>query len=288
VTLIPELGVAACGALLLVLGVAVVVAECVMSPPRAWVEAVRGYVADLQVHLAFVRSPYRGGQVALAQSVAIAVLVSVGVATGVWLLAMVIAAIVGVLPMALLRRARMERVTQIESQLDTWLLVLANALKAIPALGEAMASSVPLVGGPLGEELTIALREHALGSPLNVALRVMATRVASQPLAVAATTLEIARRTGGALSDTLESSAASLREIARLEGVVRTKTAEAKSQAWVVSFVPAVVIGLLHQTNPEVVETLIRSPRGHVVLAIAAAMWIGAIASAIKILDVDV
>lgn len=287
-TVIPELGLAACGAVLVVLALAVVIAECVMSPPRAWVEAVHGYVADIQSHLAFVRSPYSGGQVALAQGVAIAVLLSAGVATGLWMLALVLAAMVGLLPTVLLRRARMERVTQIESQLDTWLLVLANALKAIPALGEAMASSVPLVGGPLGEELAVALREHALGSPLNVALRTMATRVASQPLAVAATTLEIARRTGGALSDTLESSAASLREIARLEGVVRTKTAEAKSQAWVVSFVPAVVIGLLHKTNPEVVETLIHSPRGHVVLAIAAVMWVGAIASAIKILDVDV
>lgn len=287
-TVVPEMAFVACGAVMLVTGVAAALTMLMLSPPRACVRAVQGYVAELNRLLSFVRSPHRGAHVASLQAAVVAVLLGVGCATGLWPLSMVAAAMVAVLPVVLLKRAQMERVTQIESQLDTWLLVLANALKAMPALGEAMASSVPLVGGALGEELAVALREHALGSPLNVALRTMATRVGSQPLAVAATTLEIARRTGGALSETLESSAASLREIARLEGVVRTKTAEAKSQAWVISFVPAVVTAMLHHTNPEVIDTLIHSPRGHVVLAVAVAMWVGAIASAIKILDVDV
>ena len=42
---------------------------------------------------------------------------------------------------------------------------------------------------------------------------------------------------------------AALREIARLEGVVRTKTAEGKAQAMVVAVMPFPLIGLLNYLN---------------------------------------
>lgn len=190
-------------------------------------------------------------------------------------------------PEVVLVRKRSERIEEIETQLDTWLLVLANALKAVPALGDALASSAPLIGGPLAQELDIVMRERSLGSPLNVAMRAMARRVRSPVLAAAITTLEVASKTGGALSATLEEAAASLREMARLHGVVRTKTADSKMQAWVISFIPLVLLVVLWNASPELIEVLFENPRGHVVLAIAAVLWAGAIAGAIKILKVD-
>jgi tight adherence protein B len=178
-------------------------------------------------------------------------------------------------------------VEDIEAQLDTWMLVVANGLKAVPSLGDVMTSSLGLIGGPLAEELEVVLQEHRLGSPLNVAIRAMAIRVGSPVLTAAVTTLDVARRTGGALSETLEQAAASMREMARLQGVVRTKTAESKSQAWVISFVPAVLLAVLQKLCPDVIEALFITSRGHVVLVVAALLWVGAIVGAMRILQVD-
>lgn len=233
------------------------------------------------------RLPINGARLAWAQlfGCATALVLSLVTGTLAWLSALLL---IGGIPELVLAHAKAERTRAIEEQVDTWLLTLANALKAVPSLGEAMGSCIPLLGGPLAQELEVALHEYQLGSPLNVALRQMAVRVGSPVLLVATTTLEIARKTGGALSETLELSAASLRELARLEGVVRTKTAESKAQAWVISVIPAVILFVLDRAAPDVIAVLFESSRGHVVLAIAAVLWVAAIASAIKILHVDV
>ncbi len=259
-----------------------------VDPPRVAVLAWNDHLSRIDGRLQLVRARVTGRQIMLGQGALLACMLCLGAWSATWTVP-ALSAIAGVLgPRWWLARMHTARIVAIEAQLDTWLLLLAHALKATPALGEAMASTTTLVGGPLGQELELALREHALGSPLNVALVAMTNRVGSPVLSVAATTLEVARRTGGSLSQTLERSAASLREMARLEGVVRVKTAEGRSQAWVVSCVPAIVLWMLHELSPELIDVLFASTRGHVVLLIAALMWIGAIASAVRILRVDI
>lgn len=267
-------------------GSVVLVRHALTDPVSPSVRAWTRHVQQLDQALRFVRAPITAQQVGCAQVVlALWVLVTSAVIELPLLLALLPGLWAG--PELALRHLRSLRVQQIEDQLDTWLLVVANGLKAVPSLGDAIASSVPLIGGPFAEELAVALQEHRLGSPLHVAVLAMATRVNSPVLRAAVTTLEVARRTGGALSQTLEQAAASLREMARLQGVVRTKTAESKSQAFIISFVPAILLLVFQQLCPELIEVLFTSRRGHVVLAIAALLWVGAIAGALRILRVD-
>src|SRR5438477_388979 len=69
-------------------------------------------------------------------------------------------------PRLLLQHRCDERSARIEEQLDTFLLALANALEANPSLGEGLASAARLMPAPLGEELSLVLKQHALGNPL--------------------------------------------------------------------------------------------------------------------------
>jgi tight adherence protein B len=69
---------------------------------------------------------------------------------------------------------------------------------------------------------------------------------------------------------------------------VRTKTADGRNQAMVVGALPAVVIALLYFLHPNLLLPLFQSFKGNLLLALAFALWAGAIASALKILKVDI
>ncbi|MFI5307137.1 MAG: type II secretion system F family protein [Polyangiales bacterium] len=203
----------------------------------------------------------------------------------VWLLLLVVLIVPA--PRLFLRRRCDDRSARIEEQLDTLLLALANALKANPSLGEALASTARLLPAPLGQEISLVLKQHALGNPIDRCLTELGERVGSTVVSTAVATIRIARNAGGNLGETLESCAASLREMARLEGVVRTKTAEGRAQSALIGAVPFPLLWLLHALDPHLLDPLWDTMRGHVVVAVAAALWGTALLSARKILAVD-
>ncbi|MBL8600840.1 MAG: type II secretion system F family protein [Myxococcales bacterium] len=184
--------------------------------------------------------------------------------------------------------ARHKRQEAIEKQLDTFLLALANALKASPSLGDALNATSTLLRAPMKQELELTVKENQLGVPLDHALLNMATRVGSRAFSGALTTVLIGRQTGGDLPRILETSAATLREMARLEGVVRTKTAEGKAQAWVLGVVPPLLVGLLNWLDPLWLQPLSTTFIGYIIVAIAVAFWVAAIFAARRILAVDI
>lgn len=245
------------------------------------------YVERVDWDLRFIKSAISGRQAVIAQAVVSFGLLGASLGTGNWLWLSLVPLVLG-LPAGLVARKRLLRVVALDNQVDTWLVILANALRATPALGEAMASSARLVASPLSEELELVLREYQLGAPLDVALRTMVVRLKSRTVNVALGTLRIARNTGGNLPDTLEISAAALREIARLEGVVRTKTAEGKAQAVVVAVVPFPLIGLLDYLNPALLAPLWNTLEGYGLLFGSFVLWLLAVMWARKILDVDI
>jgi hypothetical protein len=79
------------------------------------------------------------------------------------------------------------------------------------------------------QEVDLALKEMKVGSTLDQALLHMAARVGSRQLDSALSSILIGRQVGGNLPRVLETTAGTLREMRRLEGVVRTKTAGARA-----------------------------------------------------------
>jgi tight adherence protein B len=191
-------------------------------------------------------------------------------------------------PVALLRRARTQRVIQIEAQLEGWLGSLSRSLEAAPSLGEALEVSIGMCDAPMREELKLLVNELHLGRPLGAALDKWAARVGSHVFHMAIGTLQMGRETGGRLGEVLESTAASLREMDRLEGVVRTKTAEGKFQAMVIAVVPFPLYVAVRFFDPRYFVALESTPMGHMLLGVAACLWLGAGLSARKILAVQI
>jgi tight adherence protein B len=228
-----------------------------------------------------------GRQVLWGQGFGVAAAVVAALAFAKWP-ALLFAPAIALGPRLLIERQVARRVAQIEEQIEPWLVAIANALKASPSLGEAIASTVTLMQPPMSQEVDVVSKETDLGTPLDRALQNFASRVDSNTLSGAVLALQVARKTGGNLPEMLESAASALRELARLEGVVRTKTAEGKAQAFVIGLIPAPLVLGIHTMDPHFFQPLLESFLGNLVIAGAATLWAVAILMARKILAVEV
>lgn len=273
---IAMIGVGLAGALLLIAG----------APDSAIGRALARYQADLDHEIKFLLLKTTGRRIRDAQLLALAALVVVAALIDDGYV-LVLAPFVALLPIAVLRRRRDRRRATIELQLDGWLMVLSNALKAAPSLGEALATSASLTRAPIAEEVDLVLKEVRFGSPIDQALLHMAARVGSRTLWGAVATLLVSRQTGGDVSRILEESADSLREMARLEGVVKTKTADGRAQAYVLAGMPFLLVGAIHVIDPGWLAALGRSFLGYLIVGGAAVLWVLGFLTARKILAVD-
>lgn len=181
-----------------------------------------------------------------------------------------------------------ERLRKLEELLDSWLLMLANALKASPSLGEAISNSAKLIRPPFSEEIDLVLKEMKLGTPLDQAVLNMSRRVNSRIISSSLATILVGRQTGGDLPNILETSAGTLREMARLEGVVRTKTAEGKMQVVVLAVIPFALLGMIHYMDNTWLRPLVETTLGYIIITVATVLWFVAIVLARRILSVDI
>lgn len=278
-------GLSVAGSVLLPGGAVALIVALLRDP--ALQARARAYVDRLEADLRVLQAGLTGRRAVRLQLWGVAGLLAVATACGAaWLLLPALLLVFA--PPAVLRSARTRRSAAIDLQLDGFLLALSNALKASPSLGDALAACVPLLAPPLRDELALVLREQQLGVPLDRALANMAGRVRSPVVSAAIATLRIARNTGGNLNRTLERAAASLRELARLEGVVRTKTAEGRAQTLVIALIPVPLIWGLDALDPEFLAPVWTTGGGHLVLAAAFLLWGIALLLARKIIEVDV
>ena len=262
------------------LGAALSVWSVVKRPPTL----LTRYLGWLEVELRFLRSPVPAGRFLGLQILLLgagSALKLSGESLAILLLILGAGAPVSVVV------ARHKRIVRLEAQVEGWLGALGRALEASPSLGEGLSVSAEMVDTPLRDEIEQTLSEINLGLPLDRALSNMSQRVRSRTLNLALTTLEVGRETGGELPSVLHKAMASLREMTRLEGVLRTKTAEGKMQAMVISGVPFALYLVMQAVDPEFFLPLETTPTGHLLLGIAVVLWLAAGFLSFKILSVQ-
>lgn len=249
---------------------------------RMWIR----YTSTLERKLRpmFIFTP--GRVIALGQVLAVTVILALALVADLpfWYVLLVLA-LLG--PVVWIDSMRKKRIEQLEVQLDGFILALANALKAIPSISAAFQSVANILQQPIQQEVELAVKEMKVGSTLDQALLHMASRVGSRQFDSALSAVLIGRQVGGNLPKVLESTAASLREMARLEGVVRTKTAEGKAQLWVIGALPLALILMLNGFQPGYFDVLKQSVTGYIIATAAGGMWTAALFLARKILAVD-
>jgi tight adherence protein B len=190
-------------------------------------------------------------------------------------------------PGVVLEHMRKRRVAAIEAKLDGFVTALANALRATPSPGRALAMVQPVTHAPLDREIELVLREMRLGSTLEQALGNMSARVRSFHLDAALSGILIGRQTGGNVPQILDQAAETLREMTRLSGMLRAKTAEGRAQANVLAFLPAAILFAFDAASPGYFRPLTESSAGVMVTVVALCMWFGSVVMTRHILEVE-
>jgi tight adherence protein B len=257
------------------------------SERQSGIQAIHRYTGGLDRKLKFLRVRYPAARIAWLQLGACLVSVVLTL-TSANVIPLLVVPLVLWGPTLRIERLVAKRVAALEELIEPWLNAIANALKAGPSLGEAIASSSALVPAPMNQEIDLMVKEYELGTSLDRALEQFSERIGSRSLAGAVMALQVARNSGGNLSETLENAAAALRELARLEGVVRTKTAEGKAQSFVIGAIPVPMVGGIHMMDDKFFAPLLAVFTGHLVIGVAAALWVAAILMTKKILAVDI
>jgi tight adherence protein B len=221
-----------------------------------------------------------------------ALLTLAGSAAGWWLFGAVgalIAALSCVLaPRLIVKYLARVRAKKFVYQLPDALLALASALRAGSNLSKGLELLSTRQPAPLGQEFTIVLSEYRIGRPLAESLADLRRRIDTPELDLLNTAINISRRVGGNLADTLESLARTLQEKAHIEGKIEALTAMGRAQGWVVGLLPIFIGAVLYAQQPERMRLLFTEWYGWAVLAVIALMMSVAAAMIRKIVKIDV
>jgi tight adherence protein B len=208
--------------------------------------------------------------------------------TGNPVLALLAAAAMAVAPRLIFAFLKRRRNARIENQLPDALLMIAGAAKAGMSLSAAIRQITPDLPHPLSQEFSLMQHEQRLGVALSDSLDNFAHRLPLPSIKFMTSAMRIALDTGGALAETLERAAATLRAQHAMELKIRALTAQGKLQAWVVGLLPVFLLWVLHRMEPEAMSLLWNTRMGWGVLAAVAVMEFAGVMLIRKIVAIDV
>ncbi|HKO46855.1 MAG TPA: type II secretion system F family protein [Polyangiaceae bacterium] len=270
---------------LVVLG-ALLIVRAVLSGDTLLTRYCRRYTGYLErsLHLLFLRGS--GSRILSAQVACAVPCLLAGLWLDPWCFGLLALCAVG--PHLYLSRKRQQHVRKLEGQMDALMVAFANALKTVPSPAAALAQVVVVLPDPMRLEIDRLLREMRVGGTLEQGLLNMSARLKSPELDSALSAVLIGIQVGGNLATVLESTGATLREMSRLEGVVRTKTSEGRAQLWVLGVFPFAICLALKLVDPDYFNPLQTTTIGGIVTTVAVLLWLVSLVTARKIMQVDI
>ncbi len=171
-------------------------------------------------------------------------------------------AVATLIPLLVLRLKRNRRMNRFDQNLPEALDLMSRSLRA----GHSVSAAIEIVAEegmePLRSEFARVHQQHALGLPNRDALLQLARRVPSTDLQVVITAMLVQKETGGNLVEILERTAAVLRDRLRIQGDVRTHTAQGRLTGAILCLLPVVMYVLINLANPGYTRVLIDDPVG--------------------------
>lgn len=188
-------------------------------------------------------------------------------------IAAIVLAFVGALgPTVYIRYLKQQRVEKFEHQLADALVNIAGAMRSGFTFRQAMNEVATNAHAPLGQEFKVFGRELQLGTSLDEALDHLAERVGSAELDLFVSASQIALKVGGNVAEMFDKLAATLRERFRLEGRIRTLTAQGKLQGYIIGFMPILVWVGFDYFRPDLTRPMLQHWFGYAVILLIVVM----------------
>ncbi|MEM7117193.1 MAG: type II secretion system F family protein [Chloroflexota bacterium] len=160
------------------------------------------------------------------------------------------------LPRIYLGFAATRRINAFNDQLSDTLNLWVNALRSGYSVLQSMETIATELPPPVSKEFERVVQEVRLGLSMEQALDNMLLRVPSEDLDLVITAVKIQREVGGNLSEILDTISYTIRERVRIQGEVRTLTAQGRISGWVVAALPIALMLVLLGLNPEYISEL--------------------------------
>ncbi|HYH09657.1 MAG TPA: type II secretion system F family protein [Thermoanaerobaculia bacterium] len=143
-----------------------------------------------------------------------------------------------------------------------------NSLKAGMSLQQTMQMIAADFQPPASEQFRMATREIQVGASIEEALQHLVERVPNRDLKMMVGSIEILRQTGGNMVETFEGVAETLKNRKRVEGKIKTLTAQGRYQTIMLCAMPFVMLLILYFMNRSYVEILFSTFLGWCVLSL--------------------
>jgi tight adherence protein B len=192
------------------------------------------------------------------------------------------------LPRFILRILKVRRLERFNSQLVNALSSMSNSLKAGFSIQQAFESVVKEGENPIAQEYGMFLQQLRVGMSFEDALADMDRRMGSEDLTLMIQSIEIARQTGGNLTEVFDRIAETIRERRRIEGKIKSLTAQGKIQGNVVGAMPFVLGLAIYMLDPQMMMAFVTSHVGIFILFLVVLMEICGVLLIRKIVSIDV
>jgi tight adherence protein B len=184
------------------------------------------------------------------------------------LLAVAAAMLMAFVPFAVLTFKKKRRIDAFNRILPDAIDMMARSLRA----GHSMVAAISIVAEhaaePVGSEFAEVFRKQNFGLPLRDALTQLLERIPSQDLRVVVTGILVQKDTGGNLAEILDRTVRVIRERLRIQGEIRTHTAQGRMTGWILCALPIVMLVLINLINPGYPDVLFKEGTGRTLLYI--------------------
>ena len=192
------------------------------------------------------------------------------------------------LPRALVMYLRYKRLATIDDQLVDALLLMSNALKAGLSLQQAMELVVREMKPPISDEIGRVVKEIHLGMLTDDALRHLRQRVPLEDMRLAVDSILILRETGGNLSETFEVISKTIVERKKVQGKIKTLTAQGMAQGVLICMMPPGLILLFSLMDENYMKPMFNTPIGWAMLSVVFLLDAVGLYMMFKLVQVDV
>ena len=115
---------------------------------------------------------------------------------------------------------------------------------------------------PVRSEFSEVFKQQNFGLPLREAMQQMLDRVPSQDLRVLVTGILVQKETGGNLAEILDRTASTIRERLKIQGEIRTHTAQGRMTGYILCALPLVMLAVINFINPGYSKVLVDTSTG--------------------------
>ncbi|MFQ5477588.1 MAG: type II secretion system F family protein [Candidatus Binatia bacterium] len=196
--------------------------------------------------------------------------VAVQYAYGSTIFGLLAGSLLAALPVASLMRKRSKRFDAFDKQLPDALTMMKNSLQAGYTLNRAMQVVAEEMPEPISEEFRDTVEELRLGLPVAQAMNNLNNRVVNDNLEIFIAAVLIQFEIGGNLTELLDNISSTIRERFKVEGEVKSLTAEGRISGVVIGLLPIALALIISVMQPSYLKPLFATEQGHTLLGFAA------------------